>query len=146
MIRNLDNNDLNNWLKLAEEVEYLYGPMTESEEFVAALDNCIKEQNAYGVIHTNGELAGIIAIDRVNNEIAWLAVSIKYRGNNYGDMLVKKAIAELSIKGDIYVQTFADNIKEGTAARVIYLKNGFVDFKDSGRNPAGIDTVIMVKK
>jgi hypothetical protein len=34
-------------------------------------------------------------------------------------------------------------VKAGEAARKIYLKFGFRDYKDGGKNPAGIDTVIM---
>jgi hypothetical protein len=33
MIRNLEHKDFEVWLKLAKEVEHLFGPMTDSEDF-----------------------------------------------------------------------------------------------------------------
>jgi ribosomal protein S18 acetylase RimI-like enzyme len=89
-------------------------------------------------------VAGIIAINRERNEILWLAVSQQFRGNNYGDRLIKKSIDLMQSKGDIFVQTFADNIDEGKAARSLYERNGFKFLKEAGKNPANIETVIMV--
>jgi len=107
---------------------------------------CIQNKNAFGVENEKGKLAGIIAIDREKNQILWLAVFKKYRGNNYGDKLVKKAIEELECNESISVQTFSDKVKEGRNARNVYEKNGFAYFKNAGKNPAGIDTIIMVRK
>jgi len=49
-------------------------------------------------------------------------------------------------KGDIFVQTFAPVLEAGKPARHIYEKCGFADLKEAGKNPAGLDTVIMVRK
>ncbi len=143
MIRLLKPQDYGTWIELAREVEPLFGPMTGSLEFQTGIKECILNNNAYGIEHEDGSLAGVVAIDRENNEIAWLAVERRYRGNNYGEQLVKRAIRELESNGDIFVQTFSEEIKEGKSARMIYQRNGFEDFKDAGKNPAGIDTVIM---
>ena len=35
---------------------------------------------------------------------------------------------------------------EGKNARIIYENNGFVDWKEAGKNPANIETVIMIKR
>lgn len=59
---------------------------------------------------------------------------------------MKKAIEELERNGDIYVQTFSGKVNIGKNAKNIYERNGFADFKDAGRNPAGIETVIMIRK
>lgn len=146
MIRLLEDNDYDSWIDLAKEVEPLFGPMTDSEEFQAGIKNCIKSKIAYCIENSPGDIAGIIALDKEKNEILWLAVAQKHRGNKYGDQLVKKAIDELYKNGAIYVQTFASGTNEGQSARHIYEKNGFMDLKDGGKNPAGFETVIMVKK
>jgi GNAT superfamily N-acetyltransferase len=133
-------------MRLASEVEPLFGPMVDSEEFSFGIKECIRNRLAYGIENENCELAGIIAIDRGKNEILWLVVGMKFRGKGYGYQLVQKAVEELEDNGDIYVQTFSENIDEGKSARMIYKRNGFTDLKEAGKNPAGIDTVIMVRK
>lgn len=145
MICSLKQQDYDNWIELAREVEPLFGPMADSPEFQEGIKICIQNNNAFGIKHDNDDLAGIIALDRLNNEILWLAVGKKYRGNNYGDKLVKEAIKELDSNGDIYVQTFSEEVEEGRSARIIYKRNGFVDFKNAGKNPANIETVVMIR-
>ncbi|MFW5886850.1 MAG: GNAT family N-acetyltransferase, partial [Bacteroidota bacterium] len=145
MIRSLKHQDCNIWLELAKEVEFLFGPMADLKEFQNGIIQCIQNNSAFGIENKKGNLAGIIAIDREKNEILWLAVSKKYRGNSYGDKLVKKAIEELECNGSIFVQTFSEKENEGKSARFVYEKNGFVYFKDAGKNPANIDTIIMVR-
>ena len=120
--------------------------MADLEDFRNGIKACIENGNAFGVESGNETLAGVIAIDRTLNEILWLAVAQKYRGNKCGELLVKKAIEELSAGGDIFVQTFSNEVAEGLSARRLYLKNGFVDLNPAGKNPAGIETVIMVRK
>jgi ribosomal protein S18 acetylase RimI-like enzyme len=146
MINLLKLQEYNTWIELAREVEPLFGPMADSIEFQEGIQSCIQTRNAFGIMNYDGNIAGIIALDRENNEILWLAVKKEYRGNGYGDQLVKTAIKELENNGDIYVQTFSKNIEEGQSARIIYERNGFVDLKDAGKNPANIDTVIMVRR
>ena len=146
MLRLLKQTDYDRWIELAKEVEFLFGPMTDSKEFQEGIKQCIANNNAFGIEHDGGLLAGVIAIDREHNEILWLAVGQKYRGNNYGEKLIKKAIVTLQPHGAIYVQTFSGKVPEGKNARIIYERNGFIDLKDAGKNPAGIDTVMMVRR
>lgn len=146
MIRLLNLKDFDTWMELAKEIEPLFGPMTNSIAFQEGIKHCIQNNNAFGIENDKGVLAGIIALDKEKNEILWLAVGKKYRGNKYGDKLLKKAIEELESNGDIYVQTFSKKIDEGKNARIIYENNGFVDLKEAGKNPANIETVIMVKR
>lgn len=146
MVKLLKIHDYDAWIDLAKEVEHLFGPMVDSGEFKEGILACINNNNAFGIESGDGKLAGVMAIDRESNEILWLAVKSQYRGNKYGDILVKKAIEELANRGDVIVQTFAQGVIEGASARVIYERNGFVDLKPSGINPAGIETVIMIKK
>lgn len=146
IVRLLTPGDFDAWLALAAEVEPLFGPMTTICAFKEAIRDSIKNKNAYGISCENGILAGIVAIDREKNEIVWLAVSQKYQGKKLGGQLVKKCIEEMAPRGDIFVQTFAENIAAGIPARRIYEHHGFADLKRAGKNPAGIDTVIMVKR
>jgi len=146
MVRLLKLEDYSAWIEIAKTVEPLFGPMVASQEFQKGIKHCIENGNSYGIEHNDGILAGIIAIDRVKNEILWLAVNEKYRGNKYGDKLVKKAIEELEKNGDIFVQTFAKSVPAGKNAIILYEKNGFIELQNAGKNPANIETIIMVNR
>jgi hypothetical protein len=61
-------------------------------------------------------------------------------------LLIPEEYDELEKNGDIFVQTFADGVCEGENARILYKRNGFVDLENAGKNPAGIETVIMIKR
>lgn len=145
MPRPLTSSDIPAWLVLAREVEPLFGPMADVEEFQIGIRDCVDARSAFGVEDESGGLAGIVALNRGGNEIAWLAVARAHRGKRFGERLVDRAIEELEPGGDICVQTFAAGCVEGEGARRIYGKKGFVDARAAGRNPAGFDTVIMVR-
>ena len=134
--------DFNSWLNLAKEVEPLFGPMSEETDFQEALKNAISENTVF-CVHSdsnenNASLKGGIIISKESNEIAWLAVSEKYRGHGYGRELLKFAIEKLNTNEDIFVQTFDSSVPEGKAARRLYMDFGFLDY-----NLAGIPTIIM---
>lgn len=143
MIRVVTKEDYQAWLDLAKEVEPLFGPMVEEEDFQNGIRECIDNSSAFCAVSSNNNLEGIIAINRMENEVAWLAVKEKSRGKGYGYQLVQEGIRHLDNQKPIFVQTFSPNIDTGQTARKIYLKFGFKDFRDGGKNPAGIDTVIM---
>jgi len=139
--------DFDAWLALAREVEYLFGPMADEVPFQDALRQAISQKTAF-CIRTDSDgrdqaLKGGIVISKESNEIAWLAVSGKYRGKGYGRELLKFAISNLNSKESIFVQTFDESSLEGKAARKLYLDSGFTDNKNGGLNPAGFNTVIM---
>lgn len=135
--------DLNDWLELAKEVEPLFGKMVECEGFQEGIKETVTKSSAFCVIDTNNKIGGIIAVDKSQNEILWLAVHNKHRLKGYGRRLLKAAMDSLDATKPIYVQTFSDGITEGEAARRLYEQFGFVDYKEAGKNPAGFDTVIM---
>lgn len=143
MIRLVTNQDLNAWIELAREVEPLFGEMVDNENFINGIKDCISDSSAFCVVNTNNDIEGVIAINKALNEVSWLAVREKCRGKGYGYQLLEAAIDSLDNKKPIYVQTFSPDVKAGEAARKIYMKFGFKDYKDGGKNPAGIDTVIM---
>jgi GNAT superfamily N-acetyltransferase len=143
MIRLVTNQDLNAWMELAREVEPLFGEMVDNENFINGIKDCISNSSAFCVVNTNNDIEGVIAINKAFNEVSWLAVREKCRGKGYGYQLLETAIDSLDNRKPIYVQTFSPDVKAGEAARKIYMKFGFKDYKDGGKNPAGIDTVIM---
>ena len=48
------NEDLNEWLRLASEVEYLFGPMVEEPSFIKSIENNINRRTALCVRENNG--------------------------------------------------------------------------------------------
>lgn len=143
MIRFVVNEDFNSWLELAKEVEPLFGEMVENEDFKKAIKECISNLSAFCAVNTDNDIEGIIAIDKSVNEISWLAVRKRSRGKGYSYQLLKAAIHCLDNSKPIFVQTFSSDSKAGVAARRLYMQFGFKDYKHCGKNPAGIDTIIM---
>lgn len=143
MIRFVTDKDLSDWLELSKEVEPLFGEMAESEDFKKGIAGCIEDSSAICVAGDDGNIEGIIAFSKAENEILWMAVRERSRSKGYGCQLLKAALDCLDGNKPIYVQTFSTDTAAGKAARKLYLKYGFKDFKDAGKNPAGVDTVIM---
>jgi len=85
-------------------------------------------------------------IDKEENSIEWLAVSDHLKRQGIGRILVEYAINELDSKRDMKVQTFSKGVEAGTPARNLYQAFGFEDHKNMGKNPAGIETVLMIKR
>lgn len=140
--------DLPGWLELAGEVEPLFGPMAHEESFRDHLKKSIANRCCFCVRpETPGHamLRGAIAVSFDTNEICWLAVSRVDRGNGLGRLLLAHALTRLDPARDIRVQTFADGVTEGRAARALYLHFGFRDCAMSDPTPTGIPTVIMKK-
>lgn len=137
-------NDFGQWLALAKEVEPLFGPMVDDENFRTALENAISSKNAFCIRLAEGEqLGGGIIISKDLNEIVWLAVSAANRKKGCGRKLIEFALKNLKQNQDIWVQTFDNSVEQGKAARKLYADFGFIDDKSAGLNPAGIPTVIM---
>ncbi len=145
MIRNLQEEEYSVWLELAKEVEPLFGPMVQEVDFQSGIRKSIRSGNAFCVTSEEDIVVGIVAIDRINREIVWLAVKREFRNNHFGERLIQKAIKELGEDRKIHVQTFAPGIEVGESARRLYQKFGFVDFKETGKNPAGKETIKMVR-
>jgi ribosomal protein S18 acetylase RimI-like enzyme len=139
--------DFQGWVALAGAVEHLFGPMVDEPAFHEALQQAIGEKRAFcvadeGQVHGVALFGGIV-ISTEMNEIVWLAVSGKARGNGYGKALLEYALARLDGKRIISVQTFDSTVPEGLPARKLYESLGFRDHLPGGLNPAGIPTVIM---
>lgn len=136
--------DFEDWIRLAKEVEPIFGPMSEEISFHSALKEFIFAEQAF-CIKNDSEFFGAIVISKQENDILWFAVSQKHKGKGYGKLLLQYAINKLDSSKDITVQTFAKDIDEGVPARKLYESFGFVDLKPGDKNPAGYNTVFMVK-
>lgn len=134
--------DIDGWLRLAAEVEPLFGPMVDVPEFRDGLIQAMQENRALGV-NADGRLAGGAIIDIAANEILWLVVSAAARGQGIGRFLIGEAIRLLDADRPMLVQTYDSSVEAGAAARILYLEFGFRDIKNAGLNPAGLPTVIM---
>ncbi|GAB6180914.1 hypothetical protein JCM14036_22330 [Desulfotomaculum defluvii] len=141
-VRVVKMEDYNAWLDLAKEVEPIFGKMVDNIDFKNGIKDCILNSSAF-CVENNNNIEGIIAVNKTINEILWLAVREESRGKGYGYQLVERALKFLDNKRPVFVQTFSPNIKVGEMARKMYLKFGFMDYKDGGKNPADINTVIM---
>lgn len=143
MIRLVTERDIDGWLELAREAEPLFGAMAESEGFKNGIRSCIESASALCAADDDNNVEGIIAFDKAENEISWLVVRERSRSKGYGRELLEAALDCLDKKRTVYVQTFSAGTAVGEAARKLYMRFGFSDYKDAGANPAGIDTVIM---
>nr|NJM03921.1 GNAT family N-acetyltransferase [Desulfobacula sp.] len=139
--------DFDAWIRLAGEVEPLFGPMADEAPFQDALKQAMAQKTAFcirsGPDGKECTLKGGIIISEELNEILWFAVSKPCRGKGYGRTLLDFAVSRLNRTKPILVQTFDASSPDGRAARKLYLDFGFLDYKDGGLNPAGIPTVIM---
>jgi ribosomal protein S18 acetylase RimI-like enzyme len=142
--------DFDGWLKLAAEVESLFGPMVTEPGFLTALTQKIAEGQAFCVRQGDNlsgtPLLGGVVISREENEIIWLAVSASARGNGLGDRLLSCALESLDRTRPVSVVTFDNSVEAGLPAKRLYQKYGFADHQPQGVNLAGIPIVLMVRE
>lgn len=139
--------DYNDWLKLAEEVEPLFGPMVKDPAFCEGLKGVIQTGTAFCASEYKGNgtyiFHGGIIISPENNEILWFAVTKDSRGKGIGRLLLSTAIANLDKNKKITVTTFDETCQTGLPARQLYKSYGFRDSMSAGLNPAGIPIITM---
>ena len=142
--------DVEGWLALAKEVEDLFGPMSDVPEFREALAAAIEGGHAFTALRPSekclNSVTGGIVVSQEMNSIEWFVVSGAARGLGIGRQLLTAALAHLDSAKSVSVQTFAPSCSEGLAARQLYMKFGFEDREPMGPNPAGVQTVLMVKQ
>ncbi len=142
--------DIDGWLGLAREVEPLFGPMADVPEFRDALAAAIADgqaltSSAASSGHGDRVLGGIV-ICKATNSIEWYVVAASARGLGIGGQLLQRALDQLDPARPVLVQTFAPSIADGLAARHLYRKFGFEDDRPMEPNPAGVATVLMVRR
>lgn len=130
--------DINSWLELASEVEYLFGPMVNDPKFIQALEKNIEGGTAFCVRENDGAphsrlLGGVLfsASNAPNYKIGWLAVSTQVRNKGVATALLHHILALVQIPSEISVTTFGENVLDGQPARRFYQKFGFIPSEES---------------
>ncbi len=123
-ILSAEASDILPWLALANEVEHLFGAMSEFETILARK---VMEKRAYCVRSSANRLAGAMLLggSDAGYWIRWLAVSSASRGRGIGTALVKSALKAFPPRSSVYVDTFVDDTLDGRAARRLYERSGF---------------------
>jgi GNAT superfamily N-acetyltransferase len=143
-------NDFPHWLKLAKEVEPLFGPMVDDPIFCDGSRQAIREAHAFcfaeaGRGGSSEAFLGGIVISQAANEILWFAVAERSRGRQIGAALLAEALNRLDRTRPITVTTFDRSLAAGIPARRLYESVGFRYTSEAGLNPAGIPTVLMTR-
>jgi GNAT superfamily N-acetyltransferase len=136
-------NDILPWLRLAVEVEYIFGPMPGLD---AILARKVAQKRAYCVHYLPGRLAGAMLLGGAEGGywIRWLAVDSDRRNLGVGKALVEVALKTFPSGSKVYVDTFADDTKDGKAARRLYEGCGFTPF--SLVREGGIERLRLCRK
>jgi GNAT superfamily N-acetyltransferase len=125
--------DLHEWLVLAEEVEYLFGPLVNEPGFIQTLERNISEGRAFCMREHEG-LAGsplqggvlISTKDAPKYKVGWLAVSSQARNKGVATALLQYVLQQINTPAEISVITFGEDVPDGKPARELYKKFGFV--------------------
>ena len=136
--------DISNWLNLAEEVEFLFGPMVNNPNFHAALRKnidrasayCVREQDRLPGTRLMGGL--FFSAKPPVYQIGWLSIAKRWRRKGVGTLLVEHVVGLVEPPAYILVRTFGEDNSEGLPARRFYEKMGFIPFEDSPPGPEGV--------
>lgn len=126
-IRLADRNDLSGWVQLVEPMRHLF-PGLETresmEDYARDIAGAISRQEALCAVE-NGEICGVLAFSRAENELAFLAVSEQYRRRGVSRKLAERMFRELDPTRPVRLITYRAGIPEGEAARCLYRQLGF---------------------
>lgn len=124
--------DLQAWLDLAAEVEFLFGPMIADPGFHAALERNIARQTAFCIREQDGApgrpLMGALlfsATHAPHYTIGWLAVAQRWQRQGVAQMLVEHCFQRIQPPADLSVVTFGEENLAGRPARRFYVRMGF---------------------
>jgi ribosomal protein S18 acetylase RimI-like enzyme len=137
--------DIPGWLRLAAEVEPLFGPMVNEPGFQRALYKNIARGTAFCIRENNGEpgaplMGGLLFSPRPPiYTIGWLAVTQACKQRGVGRLLVDHAIGLVQPPAEMILVTFAEGVKGGAAARRFYEKLGFLPAERAPSGPEGGD-------
>lgn len=119
--------DVAPWLRLAEEVVPLFGPMPG---FDAVLTRKIVQRQAYCArtdFRNVGVLGGVlIGGNGTDYAIRWLAVSFNFQRLGVGKALVEAALSTTPLDCTVHVDTFVEGSPGADAARRLYESCGFI--------------------
>jgi len=117
-------NDIEPWMKLAQQVIPLFGPMPD---FEAVVQRKMVQRQAYCVRSSSHALFGAMLVGGTDTAfwIRWLAASRESRRRGIGRMLVETAILKAPPNAILIVDTFAEGSPGANAAGGLYRACGF---------------------
>ena len=135
--------DIPGWLKLAAEVEFLFGPMISDPGFHDYLRKNIARSTAFCVREDDGSpgrpLIGGLGFSSKPSlyRIGWLSVAEQRRRNGIGQCLLEHVFGLVKPPAELVVTTFGDDIAAGRPARQFYACMGFHAAEQAPAGPDG---------
>ena len=143
--------DFGPWLKLAAEVEPLFGPIARDPAFQRALSRNIARGTALCIRENDGcpgsrLVAGLLLSPRPPiYRIGWLVVTESERRSGLGRAVLNRALAGIEPPAEILVITFGSDVPGGESARSFYQKRGFAPGEMSEPAPNGAPRQVFRK-
>ena len=144
--------DVEPWLRLAAQVEHLFGPMVNEPGFQSALTRNVERGSAFCVRESDGPAgvalcAGVLFSARPPvYRIGWMAVSQACRRRGLGTALLTHVTNLVETPAEITVTTFGPDVAGGNAARAFYLAAGFAPAEMTDSGPEGGSRQVFRKK
>ncbi len=138
-----DEEDFQAWLRLAAEVEGLFGPLVDDPGFQRALHKNIARGTALCVRAGDGPpgtplLGGLLFAPKPpRHTIGWLAVTHTHRRCGIGRRLVTHALGLTQPPAEVSVTTFGPDAEAGLPARRFYESMGFQPAEMAPDGPEG---------
>lgn len=141
--------DVTGWLRLAAEVEPLFGAMVDDPGFLNGLSKHIERQTAVCVRAQDGPpgsalMGGLLLSPCYPKvEISWLAVARRWRRRGVGRALMAHILGIIPPPAEIVLLTFGEGVLLGQPARRFYERHGFTPGEPGPVNSAGIPTQVF---
>lgn len=111
------------WLRLVQRVAAEF-PGFQLDEYKIALEQCIAQKSAL-LAEIDGAMAGVLLFSREKRELSFLAILPEFRRFGVASALIQEMLLKMP-EGDVSVTTFCAEDPNGTPARALYRKFGFV--------------------
>jgi len=135
--------DTESWLRLAAEVEDLFGPMVDEPSFMGALRRNIERGSAFCIRESDGPagaplLAGVLFSPKPPSyRIGWISVAQTHRRQGLGTALMAHVVKLVQAPAELSVTTFGPDVPAGEPARAFYLAAGFAPAEMVDDGPEG---------
>ena len=135
--------DFEPWLRLAEEVEHLFGPLVSDPRYHRALMRNIDRGTAFCIRQDDGQpgsplLAGMLFSARPHiYKISWFAVTERRRRHGLASAVMKYVFDQVQPPAELSVITFGPDVAGGEPARHFYEAAGFTPGETSPRGANG---------
>lgn len=136
--------DIPAWLRLAAEVEFLFGPMVADPAFHQALERNIQRQTAFCIREPSDipgtPLLGALLFSATrapHYKIGWLAVAERWRRRGVAQVLVTHCFGLIQPPAELSVTTFGADNQAGKPARAFYERMGFHAAEAAPNGPEG---------